>query len=130
MANANDYVKEFRKRYHQLNQSAKLTGSEPIFKLTSRGSLALSELSIPDSERTFRDLVENLHLIITEGSGDGQRLPDQLDNMKIAHHVKRLRNYYVHDQSHGNSSQVRRKYIQIGNRDQLGDYPRIWKCST
>jgi len=114
MSQEDEVIKEFRLLYFQLEENSRLKGTKPVFKITPKGSKALTELTIPFSERTFRELVENLHILINEGSGNRNRLPLKLDEKRVSQDVKLLRNYYVHDQSHGTPSEIRRKHKRIG----------------
>jgi len=108
-------VKEFIDLYHQFDTISKYHGAEAVFKLTRKGAQSLTDLSMPNSERTFRELIENLYILVYEGSGNGERLPVKLDDKKIVQKIKLFRNHYVHDPDKGNQSEVRRKYRQIGD---------------
>ena len=108
-------LKNFRNLYHQLDKASKYQGADPIFKMTTNGSQALLELKIPSSEREFKDVVENLYILIYEGSGDGKRLPLKLDKKRTSYKLKQLRNHFIHDQEHGTPSEIRKKYKQIGD---------------
>ena len=112
MSSEAELVSIFRQSYHQMIKNSNLSGLDPMFKPTQRSSIAITELEIPYSERTFIELIENLHLILNEGSGNGTRLPQKLDENRIAYKIRRLRNYYVHDPSHGTLTQERRKHKQ------------------
>ena len=115
MEQERDLVKEFIELYHQFNTISKYHGAEAVFKLTRKGSQSLTDLSMPNSERTFRELIENLYILVYEGSGYRQRLPIKLDDKKIVQKIKLFRNHYVHDPDKGSQSEVRRRYRQIGD---------------
>jgi hypothetical protein len=108
MEQERDYVKEFIDLYLQFDVISKYHEAETVFKLTRKVSKSLTELSISNSERNFKELIENLYILIYEGSGNGKRLPIKLDDKKTVQKIKLFRNHYVHDPDKGNQSEVRR----------------------
>jgi len=105
----------FRELFYQINQISQYSGKEPVFKITTKGSRALTELSIPKTERQFKEFIENLFIVLFEGSGYGKRLPLKLDPKKTIIKIKELRNHYIHDQEHGKKNEIRRKFKLIGD---------------
>jgi len=115
MADLELILQEFIELYHQLDRISKYQGADPIFKITTRGSQALVELSIPASQREFKEFIDNLYILIYEGSSDGKRIPSMLDEKRMLLKIKLLRNHYFHDQELGTPSEIRRKHRQIGD---------------
>lgn len=114
-SNINSDLDKFRQLYYRIDKVSKYHGEDPIFKLTTKGSQSLTDLIIPYSEREFKEFIENLFVIVYEGSGSGKRLPLKLDQKRTLTKLKELRNHFVHDQEHGNPSEIRRKHKLIGN---------------
>jgi len=71
------------------------------------------ELSIPKNEDEFRNFIWRLYIIFYEGSGEGRRIPPNVDNREVISKIKAYRTYYFHDIEHGKSKDIRKKYQKI-----------------
>lgn len=103
-----------KKLYYNLDETAKIKGREPFFKITNKSSKALLELSVPKSADEFKNFIWNLYIIFYEGSSYGKRIPSRADNKDIISKIKAYRTYYFHDIEHGKEREIRKKYERIG----------------
>lgn len=109
-----DEIKHLRNLYYTLDETTKIKGREPFFKITNKNSRALIELSVPKSADEFKDFIWNLYIIFYEGSSYGKRIPSHVDNKDIISKIKAYRTYYFHDIEHGRKRDIRKKYERIG----------------
>lgn len=108
-----DETKHLKSLYYTLDQASKIKGKQPFFKITSKGSRALTELIIPKNEDEFKNFISHLYIIFYEGSGDGRRIPPKTANRDVVSKIKAYRTYYFHDIEHGKEKDVKRKYQRI-----------------
>ena len=108
-----DKTKYLKKLYYTLSENAKIKGIEPFFKITTKSSKALLELSIPTSQDEFKNFIWNLYIIFYEGSSYGKTIPSKSDNEKIITKIKAYRTYFFHDIEHGKDKEIRKKYEKI-----------------
>jgi hypothetical protein len=109
-----DGTKHLKDLYYTLDQASKIEGKEPFFKITSKGSRALVELSIPKNKDEFKNFIWRLYIIFYEGSGYGKRIPSSVDNRDVVSKIKAYRTYHFHDIEHGEDKNIRKKYQKIG----------------
>ena len=113
MSSLDDGTKHLKDLYYTLEQTSKIKGKQPFFKITSKSSRALLELSIPKNGDEFKNFVWRLYIIFYEGSGAGRRIPSNVDNRDVVSKVKAYRTYYFHDIEHGKDKDIRKKYEKI-----------------
>lgn len=106
-------IKSLIRIYSQLNEAARCSKREPIFKLTSKGLTTTHEIAVATDETGFEKLVKNLYILFYEASGSGRRLPIRLDEGNIIHKIKELRNHFEHDRELGNG--VKKKFSEVGD---------------
>lgn len=108
-----DKTNHLKKLYFAINESARIKGIEPVFKITNRSSKALAELKIPTSQEEFKNFILDSYIIFYEGSSDGKRIPEDFDKEKIIAKLKDYRTYFFHDIEHGEEKKIKKKYEKI-----------------
>jgi hypothetical protein len=105
-----------------VNEASRVTGHQPLFKMTDRICLVVAELPwmAAVSAQSFGDLVDALYFLLYESPGSGSLRylakhggPFDDDDCEIAFVIKRLRNHLRHDPEHGSPADVRRKFEKL-----------------
>lgn len=104
------YLKDL---YHTLYETSRIKGKQPFFKITNKSSRALGELSIPKNMNEFKNFIWRLYIVFYEGSGQGKRIPSNVDDKDVISKVKAYRTFYFHDIEHGKDKDIRKKYQKI-----------------
>jgi len=108
-------IRRLRNLYCETTEFAHHSGKEPIFKITNKSSLAMSEIELPSDKDSFENLVNNLFILFHEASGYSKRLPSDVDEENILQKIKELRNHFGHDREQGTDSEVRKKFAKVGD---------------
>ncbi len=107
-------IKKLRTLYCETTDYALHSSIEPIFKITNKSSLAMSDLELPNDKNSFENLVKNLFILFHEASGYSKRMPLDIDEENIIQKIKELRNHFEHDREQGTDSEVRKKFAKAG----------------
>ena len=121
----------------EINEAARLRGSDDVFKLTNRFAQGLLSLPWIDASNlpTMGVLVDDLYFLIYEAAGkDKLRFLKEhggsldRDDCEPVFLLKHLRNKWLrHDLEHGSDGEIRRSYRQLRDRFReygLDGYPR------
>lgn len=103
---------------YKLNAEAEREGRKGIFKPTSKimRSCYIIPTRLAKDEKIFEDIVDQLYVLIYEGTGKGQRLTENIDQNKLGDlwRLKHLRLASCHDVDHGGKADIRKKNKNIG----------------
>ena len=100
---------------YEINESCRLTGEKKVFNNTDKNSFVVLPL-LPNivavSEGTLQEVSEMLYFLLYEGSRKLENIRGLLNQNEIEpfEDVKRLRDYYKHDQEQGREEDIRMKY--------------------
>ena len=101
-----------------ISKRARLANLAPIFKPTTDTEMISNLLpqTVATSQDQFKEVVNWLFKFIYESSGELERILPHLseDECKPVFIIKLLRSYFFHDLEHGQASEIRRKFAQVG----------------
>ena len=107
-------IEALKKKYYNLSRYARVTNKERFFKITSKNSSSINELTLPQNEEEFKVFISNLYIIFYEGSSNNKRIPEYADKREAIGYINKLRNFFYHDIEHGDEKRIEKKYMEIG----------------
>jgi hypothetical protein len=97
----------------KLNNIYEAEHGEDLFKLTNRSVAAFARLTeVANDLAGYGEFIDNLYVLMYEGSGSGARLGDPFPD--VAMDVKVLRTQLRHDVDHGSDGDIRKKRQRAG----------------